>query len=654
MKNIFISCVLLLSFCSSLSAKKNIVFLVGERFNSTSQTMPSLAVSLEETYKHKTYYINIPKNGPAENIQLIEKADLLICYLHLRNLPKNQLKKINQHIEAGKPVIAFNSTSQAFEHEPGWFADYFGGGFRAYTKGENKSTVNVIPEHKSHPIFKGLEEFGFQTSKATTIPGPLHKNATPLLMGKSDISPAFPVAWTFSFENNSKLFYTSLGTANDFKNRTFIKIINNAVEWCLSESKYKAQGPKKYPNPPLSELPSEARYLFDGSDLNQWRHWDLLQKPQCIEIDEKIQKFSNINMNTKPRWKTRNNVLITNLGRGDLITKKSYGDYLLSLDFLIPEEPEFVDQSFRGTGGVFISGRYEIRIKPGKKSGKTGPNSIYGTRAPDHEIDMKPGVWHNMKIRYRHVNGAPAVLNVFVNGKTLHGNIKLKERTPYGIIEAISTENPNDMSLYTVPKDETAKNIKMDQSDFTVATRFRTESASGTLFARTSEATGWERDGKALFIGKGKVYYDIGWTGTIDTNRVVNDGKWHHAILTNTKDMCTMFVDGEVTFMKKKFSRPDPADHVFKIGYEFKNFYRPFNGEISNVRFYNRALKYDEIIQLSEKNTSPPGAVLDWRPDPQDKVTKLEENDKTILKGPIRLHGDFSRIRYANIWIKEF
>jgi hypothetical protein len=29
------------------------------------------------------------------------------------------------------------------------------------------------------------------------------------------------------------------------------------------------------------------------------------------------------------------------------------------------------------------------------------------------------------------------------------------------------------------------------------------------------------------------------------------------------------------------------------------------------------------------------------------------KKSKETLKGPIRLHGDFSRIRYANIWIKE-
>lgn len=654
MKIFFTSYIILFIFCTHLCAQKNIVFLVGERYNSTSQTMPSLAVALEETHKHKTYYINIPKNGSAENINIIEKADLLICYLHLRNLPNEQIKLINRHLEAGKAVIAFKSTSQAFEKQPEWFAKYFGGGFRGYVKEKGQSTVSVIPAQLQHPVCRGLESATFHTSTATAIPGPLHKNATPLLMGKSGDSPSFPVAWTYKTKGNEKVFYTSLGSADDFKNKNFLKIIDNAVQWCLSNETVKVLPELAYPDPPKINLPQNAEVLFDGSHLNQWRHWDLLQKPQSLDIEEHFQEFSNVNVSPKVYWKVKRNALITEIGKGDLITKKHYGDYLLSLDFLIPEEPEYVDKSMRGSGGIFISGRYEIRINAGKESSKTGPNSIYSFRAPDHEVELKPGVWHNMRIRYKHLNKGPAVISAVINGTTVHGDIKLKKPTPYGILEPISRENPDDLSLHTVSLQKTAEKIHMGENDFTVAARFKTSSKSGTVFSRTSEASGWERDGKAFFIGDGEIYYDIGWRGIIKTSRRVNDGKWHHAILTNTKDMCTMYVDGEVAFMKKKFSWPDPADQVFKIGYEFKNFYRPFNGEISNVRYYKRALSYKEVMQLSEQNSSPEDAVLDWKDSAENKISVRDADDNTVLKGPLRLHGDFSRIRYANIWIKEF
>ena len=653
MKLFFIYQVLLLSFTINASAQKNIVFLVGERENSTSQTMPSLAISLEDQFKYKTFYINIPKNGAAENIELIKKADLLICYMHLRYLPQEQIDIINTHIESGKPVIAFNSTSRAFARAPKWFSRYFGGAHRGSVTEEGKSTVTVIPEQIQHPIMRDLGSLNFATDKAISIPGPLNKSATPLLMGKRATSPAFPVAWTYKSRKNMKVFYTSLGSAEDFKNKTFQKMVYNAVQWCFSNEKTPNTSLKKYPDPPELNAPKNAVILFDGKDLKQWEHWDLLQNPHSIEIDEQIQKFSNMGFKQKINWKVKDKAIVTEPGSGDIISKKNFGNYLLNIDFLLPEEPDYIEPSTRGSGGIFISGRYEIRLNAGSEQSKTGPNSIYTVRAPDHSRGMTPGVWHNMKINYDHTDKGPAVISVSVNGKRVQDNIKLNKRTPYGIIEAIGKENPDDVSLHTVPQKFTSEKIKMAENDFTISTRFKTKASSGTIFARTSEITGWERDGKAFFIGSGKVYYDIGWRAMINSNRNINDGEWHHVILTNTKDMCTMYVDGEVTFMKKKFNRPDPPGHVLKIGYAFKNFFRPFEGEISNVRYYDRALKYQEVIKLSEENIAPENPILDWKPDQKKTVIKKNDEKEITLKGPIRLHGDFSRIRYANIWIKE-
>ena len=654
MKTTFICHIILIMLITPIFAQKNIVFLVGERFHSTSQTMPALAISLEEQFKHKTYYINIPKNGPAENIQLIEKADLLVCYLHLRNLPKEQLSLINKYLDSGKPLIAFNSTSQAFESQPEWFALNFGGAYRGKVKDSNQSTVTVIPEQMKHPICRDLPSLKFKTTSPTTIPGPLSIGATPLLMGKSGISPAFPVAWTFIPKKGNKIFYTSLGTAEDFKKPSFTKLIQNAVQWTLSDHKPSETTFTTYPPPPKMEPPEKAIILFDGKDLSQWRHWDLLQHPNSIKIDEQIQKFSNIDLKTKPKWSVRNNSIVTELGKGDLISKKAFGNYLLNVDFLMPEEPDYIEDDTRGSGGVFISGRYEIRINTGNYRSHTGPNSIYSLRSADFESEMKAGIWHNMKIRYIHLDKGPALVSVDINGKRMHGNIRLQKTTPYGILEPISRENANDLSLHTVDKAFTDEKMKMGENEYTVATRFKTTSQTGTVFARTSEVTGWEKDGKAFFIGNGTLYYDIGWKGIISTNRQVSDGKWHHVVLTNTKDMCIMYVDGEVAFMKKKFNSPDPDGHVFKIGYGFKNFYRSFGGEISNVRYFNKALSYQEVMQLSERNTAPIKPIFDWKPEKKVNVN-VESNEKNIiLKGPIRLHGDFSRIRYANIWLKEY
>jgi type 1 glutamine amidotransferase len=42
-----------------------------------------------------------------------------------------------------------------------------------------------------------------------------------------------PIAWTNRY-GKSRIFYTSLGHEDDFKNENFVRLLANAVEWCLA------------------------------------------------------------------------------------------------------------------------------------------------------------------------------------------------------------------------------------------------------------------------------------------------------------------------------------------------------------------------------------------------------------------------------------
>ena len=646
---------LFLILTPAFGARKNIVFLVGERFNSTTQTMPALAVSLEDKFKFKTTYIAVPKHGEVEGIDALKKADLLVMYLHLRNLPSKQKALINKYLESGKPALAFRSTNQAFEEDYGWFHKYFGGAFRGSVEAK-RTDVAVNPELIDHPILNEFENLSFTVESGVILPGPLGDRSKTILMGKSRLSPAFPVAWTYEYKKDQRLFYTSLGKASHFKNPQFLKMIDNAIHWCMKIDKPVESTIAKADIPPAPEMdaPKKSVILFNGKNLNSWKHWDLMQKPRSIDPAHEIEKYAIVRNYRHPRWKVEGKTVVSRPSFGDIITKHAFSNYILSLDFYIPEEPEGIPQDMRGRGGVFLSGRYEIKIMSGQTNSASGPLSIFGVRKPDHVVNVEPGKWHNLKIHYNHLSSSPAEISVILNGSSLHGKIKIKKPTPYGILEPITKANPEEKTLYTASNQFTAEKLKMGDDNFSVSARFKTTSSRGTVFARTSQNGGWERDGKAFFIGSGTLYYDIGWKGIIHTTKKINDGKWHHAVLTHDRDMCIMYLDGKVSFMKKSFKRPDDKKHVFKIGYAFKNYFNPFDGEISNVRYYSRQLSFEEAISLSKDEKVPEGAVLDWRPEPNSQPVNEEVSSRNEpLKGPIRLHGDFSKIRYANIWIKE-
>ena len=105
--------------------------------------------------------------------------------------------------------------------------------------------------------------------------------------------------------------------------------------------------------------------------------------------------------------------------------------------------------------------------------------------------------------------------------------------------------------------------------------------------------------------------------------------------------------------MKRDFKSPDQDTHVFKVGYDFKNFFKPFDGQISDVFYFDRALTEKEAISLMITNKSPGNELKHWQPIKDTNAVTILENQKSFLSGPIRLQGDFSKVRYANMWIKE-
>ena len=63
---------------------------------------------------------------------------------------------------------------------------------------------------------------------------PLAKTTEPLVIGTIPDQPSEPVAWTHRF-GDSRVFYTSLGHAEDFKSADFNRLLTNATFWALGK-----------------------------------------------------------------------------------------------------------------------------------------------------------------------------------------------------------------------------------------------------------------------------------------------------------------------------------------------------------------------------------------------------------------------------------
>lgn len=158
--------------------------------------------------------------------------------------------------------------------------------------------------------------------------------------------------------------------------------------------------------------PESAVILFNGKDLKNWTTRD--GSPAVWRVEDGV-------MNVVPRG-------------GDIMTKETFTDFMLHLEFVTPDMPEATGQA-KGNSGVFLQGRYEIQVLDSygiKIPGKGDCGAIYNQFAPIVNACKPPLEWQTYDAIFRapRVDDAGNVvenarLTVLQNGLVIHNNVQL-------------------------------------------------------------------------------------------------------------------------------------------------------------------------------------------------------------------------------------
>lgn len=151
--------------------------------------------------------------------------------------------------------------------------------------------------------------------------------------------------------------------------------------------------------------PSDAVVLFDGKSLDAWQ-------PQTTPWTVKGGAATSV-----PR--------AGGGGENALVSKASFGDVQLHLEFRSPYPPTKTSQD-RGNSGIWFMQRYEIQILDGYQNptyadGTVG--AIYGWKPPLVNPSRRPGEWQSYDVVFERPHfGAdgkllrPAYITAFLNG----------------------------------------------------------------------------------------------------------------------------------------------------------------------------------------------------------------------------------------------
>ncbi len=215
--------------------KPRIFFLAGEYEYHSKETLPEFARELQKTFDVETAVLQRPDDSKLETIPGVEKlasADLAIFFIRRMTLPEEELAHIRNYISSGKPIIGLRTASHSFQNWKEFDRDILGGNYQGHHGSALKTKISIPSEAAQHPILKGFSPFVSDGSLYRNTP--LQRGTLPLLSGKVEGHPAEPIAWTHNYKG-ARVFYTSLGHPNDFKEQSFRTLLRNAIEWALDK-----------------------------------------------------------------------------------------------------------------------------------------------------------------------------------------------------------------------------------------------------------------------------------------------------------------------------------------------------------------------------------------------------------------------------------
>ena len=262
---------------------KHIVLIAADQEYRSEQSMPMMARILSETHGFDCtvlFGVNdeglvdptmpvYPKRGEEDafkkhsipGLEHLAKADLVIFNMRLLTLPDEQLEKIVNYLESGKPIIGIRTANHGFRGPLPYMKDgkkvrfgddILGGAFRGHHGNWHADSTRgiVIEDAKDHPVLIGVEDVWGPSDVYRTYPEGkgLPEGCTPLLMGqpllgrKPDDKPnpkkiPLPIAWTKTWTGTkgktSRVFHVTMGSARDFQSAGLRRLTINAAYWCV-------------------------------------------------------------------------------------------------------------------------------------------------------------------------------------------------------------------------------------------------------------------------------------------------------------------------------------------------------------------------------------------------------------------------------------
>jgi type 1 glutamine amidotransferase len=160
-------------------------------------------------------------------LENLETCDVALFFTRRLTVGGEQLERVKKYCQSGKPIVALRTASHGFQNWLAFDKEVLGGNYSNHYKEGPITEVRILERAKDHPVLAGIRPFRSL--------GSLYKNTgvakdVEVLLTGSIPEHTEPIAWT-RVHNGGRLFYTSLGHPEDFKDDNFRRMLVNALFW---------------------------------------------------------------------------------------------------------------------------------------------------------------------------------------------------------------------------------------------------------------------------------------------------------------------------------------------------------------------------------------------------------------------------------------
>ena len=162
-----------------------------------------------------------------QSLAAVDDTDVLLVFTRRIRIDGAELERVKAYCAAGRPVVGVRTASHAYQNWLEFDADVLGGSYTGHFGSGSACRVAVGAGAAEHAILTGVTEFDSVGSLYKNTP--IASDAKLLLTGATSDSTE-PVAWTRA-HNGGRVFYTSLGHQQDFREPDFLTLLTNGILW---------------------------------------------------------------------------------------------------------------------------------------------------------------------------------------------------------------------------------------------------------------------------------------------------------------------------------------------------------------------------------------------------------------------------------------